>query len=211
MAFGIPDLPLTSELDAVNMVMKAKGLDLVTSIDLNDAEIADAAFHLDTADKEVQSKGWWFNKDYCLSLARDSAGKIPTPAGTLSVAPSYFNYQGLSNQMPFVERGGFLWDLFNHTFVFTSAQLVDITVRLTYESCPEVARRYIAMLGAHRAQGLDRGNPATLQITNQMVIQALTALEWEQDKAQPNNQVHDNISVAGAINGFGGLARGRIT
>lgn len=208
MAFGLPDTP-TSELDAVNMVMKAKGLDLVTSIDIDDAEIADAAFHLNVVDKEVQSKGWWFNKDYSLRLSIASGGTVPLPEGTLKVAPAYYN-AGF-NAAPFVERAGKLYDLTNQTNVFTVQPIVDITVRLAFTDLPEVARRYISILAAHNAQGLDRGNSATFQITNQMVLNALATLEQEQDKAQPNNQVHDNISIQGAINGFGGMARSRTT
>lgn len=208
MAFGLPDTP-TTELDAVNMVMKAKGLDLVTSMSLDDAEIADACFHLDVADREVQSKGWWFNKDYLLTLAIAGDGTVPLPLGTLSVAPGYYNAGFLS--APFVERAGKLWDVAKHTFTFTIAPLVDITVRIAFTDLPEVARRYIAILAAHNAQGLDRGNAQTFQVTSQMVLMALALLEQEQDKAQPNNQVHDNISVQGAVNGFGGMARSRTT
>lgn len=208
MAFGLPDTP-TSELDAVNMVMKAKGLDLVTTLDISDAEIADAAFHLNTVDKDVQSKGWWFNKDYSLKLAIASDGTVPLPVGTLQVSPAYYNWG--FNQSPYVERGGKLWDTDKKTFSFTMQPIVDITLRLAFEDLPEVARRYISILAAHNAQGLDRGNAATGQFTNQMVLLSLATLEQEQDKAQPNNQVHDNISVQGAVNGFGGMARSRTT
>lgn len=207
MPFGLPDVVLSTELDAVNLVMKAKGLDLVTSIDLGDAEIADAAFHLNTADKEFQSKGWWFNKDYCLSLALDSNSEIPLPEGTLSVASSYWNWASKN----LAERAGKLYDLSNHTFTFVAAQVVDIVVRINYTDMPEVARHYVATLAAHRAQGLDRGNTTSAQFTSQMVLQALTLVEQQQDEARPNNQVHQNLSVQGAINGMGGLVRSRTT
>lgn len=207
MPFGLPDTILTSELDAVNMVMKAKGLDLVSSIDLGDAEIADAAFHLNVADLGFQSKGWYFNKDYALSLALAGDGTIALPEGTLGVAASY--WEGACKNI--TERAGKLWDLTNRTFTFTAPVIVDITVRLAYEDMPDVARRYVATLGAHTAQGLDRGNSTALQVTSQMVLRALAEVEWKQDEARPNNQVHQNISVQGAINGFGGMARSRTT
>lgn len=207
MPFGLPDTVLTTELDAVNMVMKAKGLDLVTSIDLNDAEIADAAYHLNVADLGFQSKGWYFNKDYCLSLALDSNSHIPLPTGTLGVAASY--WEGACRNV--TERAGKLYDLSNRTYTFTSPVIVDITVRLLYTDMPDCARRYVAMLGAHNAQGLDRGNQTSLQITQQMLLRALTEVEWKQDETRPNDQIHQNISVQGAINGFGGMARSRTT
>lgn len=209
MPFGLPDTILTTELDAVNFVMKAKGLDLVTSIDLNDAEIADAAFHLNVADLGFQGKGWYFNKDYCLQLPIAGDGTVPLPVGTLGVAAAYWDggYKNLT------ERQGKLYDLDNRTFDFTGqdAPVVDITVRLLYEDMPDVARRYVATLGAHTAQGLDKGNTTAIQITQQMVNRALAEVEWKQDEARPNNQVHQNISVQGAINGFGGMVRSRTT
>jgi hypothetical protein len=210
MAFGLPDGTLSSELDAINMVMKAKGLDLVTSADLNDAEIADAAYHLDTADREFQSKGWFFNTDLGLTLPVEASAMIPLPSGCLGVASSYSNWSGFS-QRDIVERAGFLYDRDNNTFIFTADQIVDIIIRVNFTDMPEVARRYVATLGAHRAQGLDRGNSTSIQITNQMVQQALAAVEWAQDAAAPNNQVHGNISVQSAINAWGQIRRNRTT
>lgn len=207
MPFGLPDTVLTTELDAVNMVMKAKGLDLVSSIDLSDAEIADAAFHLNVADMGFQSKGWYFNKDYGLTLVRAADNTIVLPQGTLGVASAYWAGSFLN----VAERAGKLYDLDNRTFTFTDSQIVDITVRLAFTDMPEVARTYVATLGAHTAQGLDRGNNTALQVTQQMLTRALAEVEWKQDEARPNNQVHDNISVNGAINGWGGMVRSRIT
>lgn len=204
MAFTLP--PLDTELDAVNLVMKAKGLDLVTSIDLDDAEIADAVYWLDGADREVQSKGWWFNKDQCLKLAIADDGTVPLPDGTLSVSNAYY----YPSCIGVVERAGKLWDTSNKTFTFTVAPIVDITVRIDFPDLPEVARKAIATLAAHRAQATDQGNPTVIQITQQMVTQAMTPMEWEQDKAKPSNQVHDNITVIGAIHGFRGMPRARI-
>jgi len=207
MPFGLPDTVVSSELDAVNLVMFAKGLDQVTSIDLNDAEIAGAAFLLNAVDIEVQSKGWFFNKDYALELALDASSEIPLPEGVLGVSSSYWNY----GCKTIAERGGKLWDLYNKTSVFSVPVTVDITVRQAFTDLPQVARTYIATLAAHRAQGLDRGVATSAQFTSQMVLQALALLEQAQDEATPANQVHSNISVQGAINGWGGIARTRTT
>lgn len=207
MPFGLPDTALTTELDAINYVMKAKGLDLVTSIDLGDAEVADAAFHLNVADLGFQSKGWYFNKDYCLSLALDSNSHIPLPAGTLGVAqPS-----GWPSWPNFTERAGKLYNLTSHTYIWAAPVVVDIVVRVAYTDMPDVARRYVAMLGAHNAQGLDRGLPVASQITQQMLMRSLAEVEWKQDETTPANQVHGNLSVQAAINGWGGIARATTT
>lgn len=207
MPFGLPDTVLTTELDAINYVMKAKGLDLVTSIDLGDAEVADAAFHLNVADLGFQSRGWYFNKDYALQLLQDADGTIPLPEATLGVASSYWEYACKN----ITERAGKLWDLTNKTFIFTAPVVVDIIVRVAYEDMPQVARNYVAMLGAHNAQGLDRGNTTAIQITNQQVNRALAEVEWKQDEVTPANQIHQNLSVQAAINGWGGISRASTT
>lgn len=208
MPFGLPDT-LSSELDAVNFVMKAKGLDLVTEIDLGDADTADAAFHLNLADKGFQSKGWYFNKDYALSLTVSDDGTIPLPEGTLSVAGTYWSGGwGFKNV---TERAGKLYDLDNKTFTFTAPVVVDIAVRIAYQDMPEVARQYVAIKAAHVAQALDTSIQSTMQITAGMVLEALTQVEWKQDETTPVNQVHSNISVQSAVNGWGGMARSRTT
>lgn len=207
MPFGLPDTVLTTELDAINYVMKAKGLDLVAEIDLGDADTADAAFHLNVADLGFQSKGWGFNKDYSLTLPLDGDSKIPVPLGTVSLAASYYS----AWSRPFAMRQGYLWDLVNKTFVWASPQVVDIVVRVAYEDMWQQARNYVALLGAHNAQALSRGDTTTIQITSQMLLRALTEVEWEQDKVSPSNQVHGNISVQAAVNGWGGMRRGTTT
>lgn len=205
MSFGLPASPDT-ELDAVNVVLKAKGLEPATSVDLSDGEVADAVFHLDATDLEIQSKGWYFNKDFSLALTLASDNTVPLPAGTLSVANAYY-YQ----RWPLIaERAGKLYNLSDKSFTFSTAPVVDIVVRLAWVDLPPVARRYIATLAAHRAQGLDQSNSTVIQVTNQMVQQALVPLEWEQDKAQPANQVHQNLTLIGSLRGFGGMVRNRV-
>lgn len=209
MAWTLPN-SLTSELDAVNTVLRAKGLESATTVNLDDGEVADAVFHLDTADREFQSKGWWFNTDYGLKLSPNMGGDIELPEGCLSVAGAYWAATPgpLKNV---VERAGKLYNQSDQTFTWTTPYVVDITVRLDYTDMPEVARRYVATLAAHRAQALDQGNTTVIQVTSQDVYRALALVEQQQDKANPQNQVHDNVSVVGAVGGFGGLRRSRIT
>lgn len=196
---------LTTELDAVNTVLRAKGLEAATSVDLNDGDVAEAVGFLDTADREVQSKGWFFNKDVSLMMALGVNGEIVLPEGTLQVSNAYY----YPDPRRVVERGQRLYDLTNQTFTFTTPMPVDITIRLNYTDLPEAARRYIATLAAHRAQGLLEGVPSSMRITEQQVLAALTILEQQQDAAVPANQIHGNISVQGALNGWGIVSHSR--
>lgn len=207
MAFTIPPR-VTTELDAVNIVLRAQGIDETTSTDSDDAEVANAKGHLNAADLEVQLRGWWFNTDYDYPLSPDSiTSEIALPNGTLSVANAYWASGGLITNV--TERASKLYNVDDHTFTFTESVNVDITIRLAFEDLPEVVRLYIAVLAAHRAQMLNQGNIQVARITDQQVALLLASVEQQQDKNAGSNQneISGNMSVRGALQGFGPLRR----
>lgn len=195
MPFGLEPASLTTELDAINLVLDAQGIEAVDTIDLSDGDVGRAARALNTADLEVQQRGWSFNRDETLTLSPDGDGNIVLPDGTLQVAQAYWN-GGIKT---LVEREGKLYDNDNQTFTFTADQQVDITIRLPFTDIPQVARTYIAKLAAHRVQGKGVSQSSVTQITQQELMQALAALEQAEDEAKPKNQVSGNLSTLGTL------------
>lgn len=201
MSFTIPSRLLT-ELDAVNLVLEAKGVQPATTIDQTDPDVALALQALNQADLEVQTIGWSFNSDDSMTLTQDpTTGFILLPDQTLSVANTYWP-QGILNSGPprrVVERQAKLYDRTNQTFVFTEAVQVDITIRLAYEDMPQAARNYVAILAAHRSQMKGQGSTSVAQITADQVKDSRTALEWAEDAASPQNQITGNSTVLGTL------------
>lgn len=198
MAFTTPAQLLT-ELDAVNLVLEAKGLSSANIINAADQDIASALLALNQADLEVQSKGWSFNSDDSLTLAINEDGEIVLPDQTLSVANAYWPSTSSGRWARVVARQGKLYDRTNQTFVFTASVPVDITVRQAYEDIPQAARNYIAILAAHRSQPKGQGSSLVTRITDEQVLSALAAMEQHEDRANPQNQITGSISVVGSL------------
>lgn len=206
MAFTIP-ARLTTELDAVNMVLAAKNIAPVQTLEDNtDSSVEMAMLALNAADLEVQSKGWSFNSDWIMTLSPDAVtGEIALPDQTLSVNASYWASNG--QWVSAVERASKLYDVLNQTFVWAQDVQVDLVQRLNFEDMPQVARNYIALLAAFRFQGKGQRSGLVTQITQTEVTQALAALEQHEDRAAPKNAITGNQSVLGRL--WGGMRRNR--
>lgn len=206
MAFLIPSR-LTTELDAVNMVLAAKNIAPVNTLEDNtDSTVEMAMLALNSADLEVQSKGWSFNQDWVMALSPDAiTGEIALPDQTLRVNASYWATNG--QWVSAVERASKLYDVLNQTFIWTQDVQVDLVQRLSFEDLPQVARNYIALLAAFRFQGKGQRSGLVTQITQNEVLQSLALLEQHEDAASPKNSITGNQSVLQRL--WGGMRRNR--
>ncbi len=138
----------TTELEAVNTILSIMGESPVNSLSVEgDLYVERAQSALKEMSREVQSKGWYFNRDYEYSLAKDVDGKISIPLNALEVTPDGDNYED-----PFVSRGDFLYDIEDQTYVFTAAVSCTIVWFLDWTNLPQAARRYITIRAARAAQ-----------------------------------------------------------
>lgn len=140
--------PMT-ELDGVNLCLMAIGGAPVNALDTpgnKDASIA--RLTLNNISREVQSKGWYFNREYGYPLMADAGtNKIMLPANCISIASA-------DEKFRVVERGASLYDLDNRTDVFPQGTTVkvDITFMFDFETLPQVARNYIGFSAAQTFQ-----------------------------------------------------------
>jgi hypothetical protein len=208
MAFGLNSID--NELDAVNLCLRAKGLEAATSVDLSDGDVADVVQWLDMMDQQVQSRGWFFNKDWSLTLPLDANSNVPLPAGTLGVANAYYHQRWPMVAMRTQNDLPFLYNLGDHNFVFPSQPVVDIIIRMDFKDLPVQARQYIAASAAMLAQGFDQANTGVINLCAKLAQDSLVQLEWKQDEAVPNNQIHQNLTLIGVLQGFMGLRRTRV-
>jgi hypothetical protein len=133
-----------TKLEAVNIMLGSIGESPIASLDsTGSAYVAIAKSVLDEVSRDVQSEGWHFNTSFKYSLARDVNGKIPVPSNALKVDTN--DYHGEYNV---TVRSGYLYDLEDHTDVFTEALYCDIVFGFDFEDLPQVARRYIALRAA---------------------------------------------------------------
>jgi hypothetical protein len=104
--------PMTA-LDAVNEILGSIGEAPIESIADEDALGADsltALRYLYAKSRDLQEEGYYFNTENTVTITRDGNDKLPMPADALRV-----DSEGSINV---VQRGGFLWNVDDNTFVF---------------------------------------------------------------------------------------------
>jgi hypothetical protein len=182
----------TTELQAVNLMLESIGETPVSS--LTDAGLGDVAIAknaLSRVNREVQSRGWTWNSDYQYPLARDVDNKIPVPVNALEV-----DTDGSSATIDVVVRGGYLWDRYNKRFTFDAAVKCSIIWLFEYESLPEAARNYIAVLASRRFAKAVLGTEEASRLTLEDEMTAWAALVNNECRTGDANMLNDNYSAA---------------
>lgn len=202
-------------LDVVNMCLRSIGTDSVDSYENSeDADVGAILAELNSADLVVQLNsgdgyGWNSNDNWLLPLSPD--GTISLPAGTLSVSSAYLNttsFVGQSGRL--LERPtGKLYDAMNNTGIFTTPQLVDIVLRMDFETLPQIARQAIGTLGAYTWQSKYQGAQIVTQVTKQQADDALADLWSFDDSSNTQNSINANKAVFSRLYGNRGLFRNR--
>ena len=171
------NLTPTTELEAVNELLKAVGetpVNSLTNLGFTDASIARDT--LRTKAREVQSRGWYFNRDDAFTLTPATDGTVKIPANALSIRPAR------SEQRRIVPRGGFLWNATDGTDLFEAdnGPTVEVIWMYDFETLPETARRYITVRAATQFQTQVMGNDQLNAFTKDDEKFALDALVYEE-------------------------------
>lgn len=211
MAFLSLPAQLTSPLDAVNTMLATLGHSRVTTLSPPpNANAIDALARLNEVDLEVQTRGWHWNREYSYPLTLNEDGTVTLPNETLSVMAAYAS--AASNPgipLNVTQRGSKLYDLVNHTYVFTTAPIVDIIIRQDWDSLPQAARSYTTLEACDRFQAPKAGNQIVLQVNGQAKSKCWTLLEQREDETAGVNAVDGSINVVTMLYGLGGLRRNR--
>src|SRR6056297_1068191 len=100
---------MQTELRAVNSLLTALGDSPVNELDDNNPDIAIAREVLSVNNTDMQSEGWWFNKE-TWDIVLDTYNKIPVQSNALYVNTPNSNW---------IKRGSYLYDLENHSYDFS--------------------------------------------------------------------------------------------
>ena len=179
----------TTELEATNRMLAVIGESPVNSsqvsgnLDANDAQTL-----IRSVSRELQSKGWAWNREEDYKLVPDSNGYIPLPTNLLKLEIVEHNTGGAEP----VVRGSRLYDPVNHTYVFTQSVRAHLTVGLNFDELPEPVRQYAYTLAGHLFQSEKVGSPTIGQFTADRVKQAKVALLTDETEAAQYNVLYDN-------------------
>ena len=176
-----PTYAVSTELDAVNQILSSVGQAPVTALDLQNPEVAIVVNTLREVSRQVQLEGWTFNTERGYKLERDvNTNKIAYPANMLSIDTNVAEYQ---DKYHVVRREGFLYDLYEHTDIFTEDIIADIVWYFDFQHLPPAAQAYItakaARMCATKMVG-DRELNVLLQEQEEMTRASLVDHECQQ-------------------------------
>lgn len=128
---------MTTKLEIINAMIGVNGEAPVSSPDSTDPSAIQASNKLAIISRQVQSRGWWFNREPNVTLAHNAlSGEVIVPSNTLSVDP-------VNPASALVKRGNRLYDRKNSTFAIGASVEVNIVLQLDIEDLPETAAAYI--------------------------------------------------------------------
>lgn len=191
-------LSMTSELDAVNIMLGTIGESPINSLDaatgVVDAVTARAI--LSEVSVQVQEEGWHFNTDYEFVLTPAlSTKEIYVAANTIEVDASAYD----RNDIDVAIRGNRLYDRKNKTYQFEKPIKADLTILLEFNELPQAARHYITIRAARVFQQRVVGSDTLGSFTEKDEARALRSMRRYESKTADYNILTGNYSVMRTI------------
>lgn len=182
----------TTELQAINTMLSFIGEAPVSSITGNiGTDVAVAVNILDETSMSVQSQGWFFNREFEVTQTRDTNNKVPLDSNCVQAEASR-PYQYLYQ---YTIRNGFLYDLKNHTDVFTYDPQIDKVLVQQFEHLPEYARRYIVVKASRRFAARYIGASELVKLANIDEQEAHVQFEQADSRAMDANILKDEYNM----------------
>lgn len=187
-------LTLTSELDAINIMLGTIGESPINSLDaatgVVDAVTARAI--LAEVSVQVQEEGWHFNTEYEFVLTPSLDTKeISVPANAIEVDASAYD----RNDIDVAIRGNRLYDRKNKTFQFQQDIKADLTILLEFNELPQAARHYITVRAARVFQQRVVGSDILGSFSEKDEVRALRSMRRYESKTADYNILTGNYSV----------------
>lgn len=174
-------MELTTELQAVNAILRAIGEAPVDTLD--DQDLVDAYMAHDTlreVTREVLSMGWAINEVHEYELKPDNDNEIPLPSTLLWLSAKGSQYGG-----QVVPRGKRLYNSVKGTYKFDGKVKVYAVFMLDWDEIPEPFRRFITMRAARRFAQQVLGSNTVVEFAQADESNAM--IECEQMDAEMRN------------------------
>ena len=181
-----------TELSAVNSILGSIGQSPVTTLGPADSGTGDTINYtnpevafiyniLNEVNKDVQNEGWHFNTENHVKTSPDANGNITLPANTLRYDLSDDSH---NKTVDLVIRDGKLYDLVDHTDVFTGDLYLDVVTLYPFTDLPNPFQRYITYRASVRAATQLVSNPQLVTLLRQQEgMSRATCMEYECNQA----------------------------
>lgn len=189
---------MTAKLDAINLCLSGIGLAPFSDEDNLDLDGALAKRTIERVSKEIQQRGWFFNKEYDWNLVPDSnTGQVTAPSNALSIVTT-----GASRGARLVLREGRLYDLVNHTYDVSELAnhvvggvgtiQVSFIILLDFNDIPPIAQTAISYIARRQfAQDLEV-DENRWKFQRQDEEDAISLLQREDMRNRKHNYLNDN-------------------
>jgi len=172
----------STELDAVNQILSSVGQAPVTTLDLQNPEVAIVLTTLREVNKQVQAEGWNYNVERGYEFTPDSTTKhIAYPTNVLQLDTSKFKHR---DDFDPVRRDGKFYDRLKHTYEWDNVIEADVTWLFEFEDVPPAIQLYITARAARLAANKMVGDTTLFQLLQEQEIQTrAAALEYDCNQA----------------------------
>jgi len=172
----------STELDAVNQILSSVGQAPVTTLDLQNPEVAIVLTTLREVNKQVQAEGWNFNVERGYQFNPDASTKeIVYPTNVLQLDTYTPTHR---DDFKPVRRNGKFYDKLKHTYQWDNAIEADVTWLFEFEDVPPAIQLYITARAARLASNKMVGDTTLFQLLQEQEIQTrAAALEYDCNQA----------------------------
>ena len=172
----------STELDAVNQILSSVGQAPVTTLNLQNPEVAIVLTTLREVNRQVQAEGWNFNVERGYPFTPDSVTKhIKYPSNVLQLDTN--TYEHRDDFQP-VRRDGKFYDKYKHTYEWDKAIEADVTWLCDFEDVPPAIQLYITARAARMAANKMVGDTGLFQLLQEQEVQTkAAAIEYDCNQA----------------------------
>ena len=172
----------STELDAVNQILSSVGQAPVTTLNLQNPEVAIVLTTLREVNRQVQAEGWNFNVERGYPFTPDSVTKhITYPTNVLQLDTN--TYEHRDDFQP-VRRNGKFYDKYKHTYEWDKAIEADVTWLFDFEDVPPAIQLYITARAARMAANKMVGDTGLFQLLQEQEVQTkAVAIEYDCNQA----------------------------
>jgi hypothetical protein len=172
----------STELDAVNQILSSVGQAPVTTLDLQNPEVAIVLTTLREVNKQVQAEGWNYNVERGYEFTPDSTTKhIAYPTNVLQLDTTKSKHR---DDFDPVRRDGKFYDRLKHTYEWDNVIEADVTWLFEFEDVPPAIQLYITARAARLAANKMVGDTTLFQLLQEQELQTrAAALEYDCNQA----------------------------
>lgn len=184
-------LSLTSELDAVNLMLRAIGESRVQTLeDATHEDAADALELLRHWNMTVQEEGWRFNTRVNVLLTRNVGNEIIPPEKTLAIETVG---DSADVAISFIE--GKLFDVKNNTFEWDRDLYCTYQLHYDFTKIPQSARNYIVQCAGLEFTGNESPSTGRSQFSRERLMSARSALRRAESIIRKPNILTGSLHV----------------